>query len=336
MNVLEEKCSEQKVEEWILKEYDFYPTKMERDGLITKVICDRGQFALKHTKTSLEQLQLFKQCVLHLQEREFAHILPLVPSKYNESIIPFENGSFYVTPWVEDQVEEKYKNEWEKTMITTMGKLHYHSLETFSMKNRSTISRQSILKNWKSKLIEINEYKRFAKERNFMSPFESIFIQHADFINDLAVKSIKYLKDWEQKYGTENPEHQVICHNQIYRKHVLHSDHQHYFINFEQVKIDSPARDLVLFFRRHIDKALHWESTLYEWIKAYEHEYPLKWEDKLLFSILLLYPERVFKEIEVYYHATRDWNPIKQAKYLERLIQNTFQIKSFVKHLLDN
>lgn len=57
MNVLEEKCSEQKVEEWILKEYDFYPTKMERDGLITKVICDRGQFALKHTKTSLEQLQ---------------------------------------------------------------------------------------------------------------------------------------------------------------------------------------------------------------------------------------------------------------------------------------
>jgi hypothetical protein len=174
-----------------------------------------------------------------------------------------------------------------------MGKLHQSTMEYGAQyASKPTLSSPVLLQRWHARLIQMNEYKKFAQDRDIMSPIEATY--------------------------------------------VLHDSAQLYLIDFDQMTIDSPARDLALFYRRHLEKALEGnEEIAFEWLEAYEKEFPLGRGEKILFAIYLLFPERVFKEIETYYQGIRDWHPLKQVRYFERQMKVTHLIRHFVKEMLD-
>jgi spore coat protein YsxE len=338
MKLLDQPLSQREKEELIYKEYDFYPRKVEQMGKVRKIVCDRGTFSLKKAAVGQEQLQFLEQCMIYLNKQQFKHYLPFYPNKFGDSYVLYGNEGYYVTPWIEDIVEEKYRGDWEHQMMQCMGELHQLTLgysDNYVAK-KTALSLPVLLQRWHSRLIQMNEYKKFAQNRDIMSPIEATYVANFDYLHELGLRAIRYLKEWKDKENTDKNTRMVLCHGHIHRKNVLHDSGQFYLIDFDQMTIDSPARDLALFYRRHLEKALEGnEDIAFEWLEAYEKEFPLERGEKILLAIYLLFPERVFKEIETYYQGIRDWHPLKQVRYFERQMKVTHLIRHFVKEMLE-
>lgn len=336
MKLLEERISRQQTEELVYKEYDFYPQSIDNIGRLRKVICDRGSFALKKAVVGQDQLLFLEKAFQHLKKNDFNHYVSFYPNKYGDSYFMLENDVYYVTPWIEDIVEEKYCDAWELKMIQGIGKLHQATINfDEGYTKQPSLSSSILLQRWHTRLNQMIEYKKFAKDRELMSPIEVAFVSHFEYLHELGLRAIRYLQEWIERTKKKGGMRMVLCHGHVHRKNVVQDMDQFYFINFDQAAMGSPARDLALFYRRHVEKIMEWkEETALEWLKAYEEEFSLEREDKILLAIYLLFPERIFKEIELYYQGKRDWHPLKQAKYFEKQMKATYLIRRFVKEML--
>jgi spore coat protein YsxE len=333
-HLLEQPLSSQEKEQLACLEYDFFPQKIEQIGNVKKITCNLGVFALKKSSVSEDQLEFIHQTLEKLKKGNYPHILSFCKNKYGDAYVTIQGDSYYVVPWVEDKVEEKYKVQWEMSILKGLGQLHAISenLEGLTFSSPS-LSSDVLLERWEKRLEKLDEYKEFIKSRNVMSPFETTFLSHFNYLRELALRAIRYLKAWKEREKERPMTRMVLCHGQISRKHVVQTEDQYYFIDFEHASGDSPARDLALFLRRHMDKLLN-EEVAIRWLQAYEEEFPLRKEEKVLLAIYLLFPEQVFKEIDLYYQGAREWHPLKKAKYLEKQIKNTYLMRKFIKQLM--
>jgi spore coat protein YsxE len=336
MKLVEERLSRQEKEELIYKEYDFYPQSIENFGSVSKITCDRGIFALKKTSVGQGQLLFLEKTFHYLERNRFNHYVPFYPNKFWDSYLAFQNECYYVTPWIEDIMEEKYCDNWELKMMQCIGRLH-RATSNFEESNakQPSLSSRTLLQRWHKRLVHMIEYKKFAQDREMMSPIEVAFVSHFEYLHELGLRAIRYLREWIERAAHQEEMRTVLCHGHVHRKNVLQNKDEIYLIDFDQAVMGSPARDLALFYRRHIEKAMDWEDeTALEWLKVYEEEFPLEREDKILLAIYLLFPEKAFKEIELYYQGARDWNALKQVRYFERQMKATYLIRKFVKEML--
>lgn len=329
----------QELEQYVLHCFDFYPTSSERVGKITKLHCQGKTYALKKSRASAEQIAWLEHCFHLLQRVGFSSFLPFVKNKYGDSYTCIEDYTFYCTQWIEDKIEDKYSGQWESTVLKKLGQLHAYSkksgLSERVIDQHKPMKLELVLEKWKHRLMMINEYKQFALERPFMSPFESTFVTSFEYVNELAVRAIKYLTAFSKKYQLSSLK-KVLCHCQIHRKHILTKQENIFFCDFDQAQMDTPVKDLVSFYRTHAEQAFADKTThvAHQWLAAYEGENRLDDIEKLLFAIMLLFPEKLFKEVEQYYLASRDWSPQKQARYYEKQVQITYTIRKFAKELL--
>lgn len=323
--------------DFVLREYDLYPNQIENLGKVQRLYTQRGGFALKRASFTPDQAELVFSFQKKLQEREYPHFLAPLQNKYGDSFVPIQQEYYYLLPWVEDKVEMKYSNDWEKKTLIALAKLHQITSDFAQHYGlQQSLSSKQLLSRWNARLLQMHEFKNFALDREMMSPIETVFVQHFEYLIELSSRAIKYLKEWEKRGQHENQAPQlVLCHGHVHRNHVIHPQNKEScLINFDYAKIDSPARDLALFYRRHLNKAFDIEGTALEWLEIYEAHFPLGKMDKMLLAIYLLFPERVFKEIENYYQAVRNWHPLKQARFLEKQIKYTYAIRRFVKKIL--
>jgi spore coat protein YsxE len=334
MKIIDQPLSLEKKEELVLREYDFFPQKLENKGSVKKVVCDHGSYALKRVTVEDEQMKNLVECVRHLLDHQYPHILPLHLNKYGDSYVNMQDERYYVTPWIENIIEHKYLEDWETDILKALGEMHAITLDYKPRSLQIPLTTNVLLKRWQNRLVEMKEYKQFAENREIMSPLEIAFIAHYNYLQEHGLRAIRYLKEWAKK--TEGHDQRtVLCHGHVHRKHVLQNEEQFYFVHMEHVNIDSPARDLALFFRRHVDRITENEGIATRWLAAYEKKFPLERIEKLLFSIYLLFPEGAFKEIEIYYKGSRDWPPLKQVRYFERQINIIHLLRRFVKEMLD-
>ncbi|WP_202080238.1 phosphotransferase [Caldalkalibacillus salinus] len=332
MKLLEKEWTSQEIEASVLREYDFIPQQIENVGRIKKVTCSRGEFALKKSQASPDQLKYIDEQIQNLEALRYDNILSWCHTKYGERYVHIDNEAYYVTPWVEDHIEEKYKDNWEQDILNSLGTLH--KLTTSTNGERESIFHEALLKRWRTRLLQMVEYKNFAEDRSVLSPVETAYITHFDYLQELALRAIRYLQEWDDKNRENRTLPTVLCHGHVHRKHVLQTNRGSVIISFDHAQIDTPAREIAAFFRRHADKVFEREGLATLWLEAYEKQYPLDTESKALLAIYLLFPERVFKEIDNYYQAVREWPIEKQARYVQKQMQHTMHMRSFVRDIM--
>ncbi|WP_025027435.1 hypothetical protein [Caldalkalibacillus mannanilyticus] len=211
MKVLHMLSTKQK-EEWVLNEYDFYPEKIETLGSVKKVTCNQGIFALKKAKVSLGHFSFIVQCLHRLTEQHYPYILPLCRNKYGDYFVPIEGDAYYVTPWMEDKVEEKYLPQWEKILIEAMGQLHKKSLGVETNGNSAfSLTPPLLLRRWKQRVDDMEDLRNFAKSRDIMSPLEMTYVKHFEWLKEMATRAIRFLEEWDEKVP-EGERRTVLCH----------------------------------------------------------------------------------------------------------------------------
>lgn len=334
MKVMEQKDSIFNHEELLLREYDFFPRHLQRFGKICKVTCDLGVYALKRSSANEKHLNMIDSIIKNLLREGYEHVLPFCPNKFGDPYVVIDDQCFYVLPWVEDRVAEKYLDKWEGQMLEALGKLHRMTAHKVDGVYQPIVTEQLLLDRWNQRSVQLEEYRQFALARSRRSPFEATFISHIEQIQAMVQRAISFLKDWQKRSGSE-VKRVVLTHGQFYRQHVLHEQDAFFLINFDYARYDTPAIDLAKFFRKYLERAMDGNKAGHQWLERYEAHFPLSPQEKSLFAIMLIFPERVFREVEIFYRGIRSWSPLKHARFLERQIKLLRRCRAFVIEWLD-
>lgn len=335
MMILQENVGQAQAEKWVLKEYDFYPERIEERDNQKMIYCQRGAFILKETKAPKQYVDWLAEMMWQLKQKGFSAVLPFYPNKYGDRYVVFAERCYYVLPIIQDQVEEKYKESWELDTLRLLAELHQKTVS--SSTNRcplKPLSLSRLEKRWRKRLEQLADYRELAVKKRMMSPFELAFVDKFDYLHQLGERAIYYLQEWQRKYGGSKLRY-VLCHGHVGRKTVLHTKEGRFLINFDRANMDSPARDLALYYRKNVNLGEEYglEHALH-YLASYEDLFTLTSAEKLLFAIFLLFPEQVIKEIERYYGQATDWTEVKQTAFLEKQIKGTLTIRQFIKNIL--
>ena len=95
--------------------------------------------------------------------------------------------------------------------------------------------------------------------------------------------------------------------------------------------LDSPIRDLSLFFRKMMEKN-NWREELGQQIlQSYQKQKPLSENDRIQLYYRLSYPEKFWKIVNFYYNSSKVWIPEKNREKLEKILKQEEEKSRFLK-----
>ncbi|MGN0304739.1 MAG: CotS family spore coat protein [Lachnospiraceae bacterium] len=166
---------------------------------------------------------------------------------------------------------------------------------------------------------ELKKVRKFLKEKGQKTDFEMLLTHHYDFFFEKAGQVLEESRKLEadrKKKGAE-----VFCHGDFQHHNILMNEKGVFLINFEKFTLDSPAKDLSLFFRKIMEKnnwSGFWGQRM---LKAYEKQRPLSKAERLDLYYRLSYPEKFWKIVNFYYNSSKVWIPAKNLEKLEKLLK---------------
>lgn len=168
---------------------------------------------------------------------------------------------------------------------------------------------------------ELKKARRFLKEKGQKTDFERLLSRHYDFFYEKAGKVLEESRKTQKETEDGRKLQKVFCHGDFQHHNILFTREQIFFINFEKFTLDSPARDLSLFFRKIMEKNNWSESWGQSMLKAYEKNRKLSAAEKLDLYYRLSYPEKFWKIVNFYYNSSKAWIPGRNQEKLEKLLK---------------
>ncbi|WP_134684814.1 phosphotransferase [Brevibacillus migulae] len=317
----------------LFQEYDMFAQAIEmiKAPHVYKAMTPYGSYVCKRTKASNNRLQYLGGVLRHLQQRGWEGCIPFTYTKYDEPFVVRGDATYYLTPWANRPADVLAPAEWSPPMIERLAELHH-----FTQNYRFDDPRQveplvnSLLKRWESWLEDTRRYAAEAASRNYPSPFDVVFLANQEFIVDMASTAIKQLAQWREAHRTHAHFRLSIIHGFPHPAHfIVDQNGKGRLINFDRAGFDTPTRDLTLFYRSyfHLGGEDAFASELY---RRYTAVFPLRPEEVELLAAFLLYPERVMRDLEIYYCRKQDWNELYAVKRLEKDIDRLIRLCRWV------
>lgn len=303
----------------ILSEYQLTPIMIEEYGKVKKVTTSHGPFALKETSLPSEQADAFIYALRRLTKLGYKQFVPVYPTRRNEYIVRHREAAYYLMPWVEEYPYTANESMEEK-LAAQLGIIHRLSVETRPLSEDERSERYDwLLNSWNIKHLELSRYADQVERNTYYSPFELTYLTHAFETERMAEVAKQFLNQWIERCQEKGTFRTVLCHCRLKRSHARFSyENEPYLLNFEQACVDSPARDLALFFRYNIPRAYWNFGEMMKWIERYERHLPLLEEEKYLLLALLNFPEPVYRAVQMYETERETMSEIEHVERLKR------------------
>lgn len=317
----------------VLFQYDLFPEKIEAIGKVKKVYTARGTFALKETMMNNEEQEWF----IHVHERleiiGFHYVVPIIPTKYGDPVVRFNDKVFYVMPWYNDHKKFRYAVDQEEVIVEEIAKLHGLTERTQQYSEEVLKdSYDTLKKRWEFRKLEMERYAEQIEGNVYLSPFELTFLTHFQRSLHFVAEAEKHLTAWFEGVKEKKSFRSVLCHGRPSRKHVIFDKYgTAYFINFEKASLDTPVKDLALLFR-HFFQAKPWdELDGRHWLQLYERHFALFDEEKHLFISYLAFPENIYQSVDAYKKKDGKKTEAQYVISLERKILTMNRIQRLIK-----
>ncbi len=313
----------------VLFHYDLFPEKLEQHGKVKKVITKRGTFALKEAEMTEDERSWFTHVIQRLSEIGFHQVVPLYPTKFGDYTVQLGSRTYYLMPWfASDERNEKAKDE---VLLDHLGKIHALTLKEQDFSNEVVEhSYQYLMNRWENRQYEMERFTEEAEQKTYMSPFELTYLSHFHQIMRMTEEAKRRLKDWYDTCQREKRYRSVLCHGKVSRNHlVFNPTGEGHLLNFEKAVLDTPVRDLAVYFRRAAHQR---EWTMEEGkflLDSYEKHVPLLNEERGLLISYLSYPEPVFNAVDLYCSRRNDYSQIEMVHRLESRIRAMKKIRDF-------
>lgn len=296
----------------ILFQYDLYPDQIESFGKAKKLFTQKGMFALKETVMTDEQRTWFVHVMERLHRIGFdPFVLPL-PTKYGQLLTVVEGKTWYITPWIEEDGPHILSRE--ERLIEAAALLHLLTEKEQEFSERAVEgSYNGLLERWRTHAAELDEFASAAERKIYFSPFELAFLSSFREVMEASNAARNRLSGWMEQAGTEKRFRVVLCHGRLSASHFVGGR----LLNFEHAVLDSPVRDLAVFFRNAFMRGIPENEDPFEWLQSYEKRFPLREEEKMLLAAYLAFPEPIRLSVREYVNPRPEESELIRVQKLE-------------------
>ncbi|MFA9555973.1 spore coat protein YsxE [Evansella sp. AB-rgal1] len=321
----------------VLFQYDLYPEKIESIGKVKKIYTPNGVFALKETKMSEDETDWFIHVIRRLERIGFHYVVPILPTKYGDSVVRYDGHVYYLMPWYDDQTKFKHAVDTEEVMVEELARLHGLTERTQEYSEEVLEeSYETLKKRWGYRRLEMERYVEQIEGNVYLSPFELTFLTHFQRTIFMAEEAEKHLKKWMEGAKEKKSFRSVLCHGKPSRKHTCFDQYgTAYFLNFEKAVLDTPSRDMALMFR-HFFQLRPWdEQEGRHWLQLYEKHFAFFDEERHLFMSYLAFPESIYQSVDAYQNKESSVPELQSVSQLERKILTMNRIQRFMKSVFE-
>jgi|GEM_PF-623327 len=318
----------------LFQEYDMFAQTIEvlKAPNVYKAMTPYGSFVCKRTAVPAQRLLFTNGVLRHLQHRGWDGAVPIVYTKYDEPFVQQGDSVYYLTPWQPGAVNlTEHPHAWAGPAAEQLAELH-HLTQNYRIDDPRQVERlvNSLLHRWETWLKLTEESAKQARCRTYPSPFDIVFLANSHFIAETAKTAILLLREWRDRHHTFAHFRLSMIHGYPHPAHlVLDRQGRGRLLNFDRAQFDTPVRDLTLFYRNYFQ----WtgdETEASQLFRRYTAIFPLRPEEIDLLAAFLSYPERVMRDIELYYCRKRDWSELYAVKRFERDLDRLMRLNRWV------
>lgn len=280
----------------LLFEYDLRPVTLQPVDQVNswQVETEQGKFFLKKMDIDRNQVNEIGRRLIVLIQSGITCILPFQINKYGDNHIYTGEGIYVLLPWIEKAYDIHELKRWEMRVIKQLATLHKASLTHLGAsmgEEKSILSK--VEERWRNRVLEFRTF--HLQNHTRLSALLEDGKKKALRMGDLAIHRLEEIKKVMEQEGKVRLS---LCHGQINRKNIIvDSERKVIFTHLEKATIDTPVKDLAIFFRRYAPYK-NWDPEIgAEWLKVYTEIFPLTHTEKLLLGSYLLFPERVIRDV---------------------------------------
>ncbi|MDG5786883.1 spore coat protein YsxE [Evansella sp. AB-P1] len=322
----------------VLFQYDLSPEKIESFGKVKKIYTANGTFALKETTMTEDESDWFIHIHRRLERIGFHYVVPILPTKYGDTIVRHGKVVYYLMPWYEDNTQFRHPVYPEEVMVEEIAKLH--GLTERTQEYSEEVLKESYMtlkKRWSYRRLEMERYVEKTEGNVYLSPFELTFLTHFNRTIYMAEQAETHLNSWIEGAKEKKSFRSVLCHGKPSRKHTCFDQYgTAYFLNFEKAVLDTPSRDMALMFR-HFFQSRPWdEQEGQHWLQLYEKHFAFFDEERHLFMSYLAFPESIYQSVDAYQNKDKKLTEVQAVTQLERKVLTMNRIQRFMASVFDN
>ncbi|QKG84084.1 phosphotransferase [Kroppenstedtia pulmonis] len=308
----------------IYKQYGWSPHSIRYVRGVLYVETSGGAYALKKTPASLRKISFLHQWLQKLMDQGYDHLLPWIKTRSGETYVKMADSVWYALPWFGEEVKPTGSIS-AYVLIRQLARFHResHAFVESGSPYQTQVDQKRV-DNWKQKKDELKEIKSAISQREFISPFDKVILDHEGFLQKALSFSVQGLDKFRQ-YQKGIPPRYTLVHTRLAPENVLFEGDDWKWIDFDHAVLDSPVRDIATFMRRFISMEGDqvWDPRAL--LDIYESEWPLKGQEKKLLALYLAYPESPLQLIHQYYHGKNR----EEATSLRRLEEEMDRLHLF-------
>ena len=281
-----------------LKKYNIVPKSYQKIGKATIINTKNGKYVIKNKNRNNNDI------LKYLISRNF---------DYFPKILSDKDDDYELIEYVEaiDMPEEQKMMD----MIDLIALLHS---KTTYYKEVDIDDFDKIYDDINNNILYLysyyNDVMTIIENKIIYSPSEYLLSRNISIIFDTLNFESNLLNKWKELVKEKRKQRYVVIHNNLDIDHFL-KDQNNYLISWDKSKIDLPIYDLYKLYKKN-NLNYDFETIL----KRYERTYPLLEEEKILFHILILLPDKIeFNDSE-----------FEMCKKISDVIDNLYKTKDYV------
>lgn len=306
----------------ILPEYDMFAQAIElvKKPNVFRINTPYGAFVCKRTEAPQGRLRFVTGVLRHLQHRGWDGAVPILYTKYDEPFVTQGDSTYYLTPWLQvSPLDQTGIVKWASATVERLGELHLYT-QNYRYDDPRQVEPllDSLLTRWTSWQDLMEQQKQHAESLTYPSPFDVVFLANYAYIREMAQAAVDALKGWRDQHQTYAHFRLSLIHGYPHPSHsLLNNQGKARLVNFDRAVFDTPVRDLTIFYRSFF-YAMGDEVTASSIYHQYTAIFPLRADEVDLLAAFLQYPERVMRDIEIYYTGAKEWNELTSVRRLEK------------------
>lgn len=281
-----------------LKKYNIVPKSYQKNGKATIINTKNGKYVIKNKNRNNNDI------LKYLLSRNF---------DYFPKILSDKDDDYELIEYIEDidMPEEQKMMDMIDLIALLHSKTTYYKevdVDDFDKIYDDINNNIAYLYNYYNDIMTIIENKII------YSPSEYLLARNISIIFDTLNFESNLLNKWQELVKDKRKQRYVVIHNNLDIDHFL-KDQNNYLISWDKSRIDLPIYDLYKLYKKN-NLNYDFETLL----KRYERVYPLLEEEKVLFHILILLPDKIeFNN-----------NEFEMCQKISDAIDNLYKTKDYV------
>ncbi|KZE46818.1 hypothetical protein AV540_21140 [Brevibacillus parabrevis] len=318
----------------LFQEYDMYAQSIDllKEPNVFKATTPYGSYVCKRTNVSAKRLVFVSDMLRQLQQRGWDGAVPFTYTKFDDPFIVLGDAVYYVTPWQPGSEEwTEQPLAWATPAIERLAELH-HLTQNYRFDDPRQVEPliDSLLNRWQYWQGQMEKAAKVAEGRQYPSPFDLVFLANKAFVTEMSQTATDLLTDWKERHETHAHFRLSLIHGYPHPAHIVPDrSGKGKLLNFDRASFDTPVRDLTLFYRTYFQLAGD-EAGASQLYHRYAAIFPLRPEEIELLAAFLSYPERIMRDIDVYYHNRKDWSELYAVKRLEKDMDRLMRLHRWV------